>query len=220
VPRIRIAFCSESRLWVEALEAALSRDSLFESMGRWPDKRPGREVPDVVLLDARMPDALRACAGLRKAGDRPRAILLGREADGRFGLTALESGARGILGQDHGLRDLAKAIRAVHEGQIWACADVIARGVEELAFFYESGRVQESAIARLSAREKEVALLVASGRGNKESAARLGISPATVKAHLTRIFEKLELRSRAELAAALHGGPKLDPGPHGRTTKV
>jgi hypothetical protein len=41
-----------------------------------------------------------------------------------------------------------------------------------------------------------------------------------VKAHLTRIFEKLELRSRAELAAALHGGPKLDPGPHGRTTKV
>jgi DNA-binding NarL/FixJ family response regulator len=217
VPRIRIAFCSESRLWAEALEAALARDPGFEPVGRWPDKRPGGPLPDVLLLDARAPDALRACTGLRRVGDRPRAILLGREDDGRFGLTALESGARGILGHDHGLRDLSKAIRAVHEGQIWACADVIARSVEELASLCESGRVQESAIASLSAREREVALQVASGRGNKESAARLGISPATVKAHLTRVFQKLGLSSRTELAAALYGGLRFDAV---RTPKV
>lgn len=208
---IRVAVWSESRLWAEALELLLSRESALEPAGRWDAARARSGVPDVLLVDARVPDALAACASLKRAGDRPRTIVLTAEADGRFALSALESGARGILGREAGRAELLKAIRVVHQGQIWACGDVVARGLEELASFCETGRLHESALARLTVRERQVALQVAAGRGNKEIAVGLSISQATVKAHMTQILQKLGLHSRTELAAALNRPRGRDP---------
>jgi DNA-binding NarL/FixJ family response regulator len=213
VAPIRVAVWTESRLWAEALELLLSHESAFEPAGRWREVPTESRVPDILLVDAQMRDALGACASLKRTGDRPRTILLATEADGRLALSALESGARGILGRDAGSAELLKAIRVVHQGQIWAGGDIVARGLEELATFCETGRVQESALARLSAREKQVALRVASGHGNKEIARGLSISEATVKAHMTQIFQKLGLRSRTELAAALNRPRGSDSSP-------
>jgi DNA-binding NarL/FixJ family response regulator len=159
-----------------------------------------------------MRGVLEACARATRAGDRPRAIVLAAERDGRFALRALESGARGVLGPEATSADLLKAIRVVHEGQIWAGGETVARGLEELAQLCETGRLQDGALACLSARERQVAHQVAAGHANKQVARELAISPGTVKAHLTQIFQKLGLHSRTELAAALGRSLLADPG--------
>jgi DNA-binding NarL/FixJ family response regulator len=124
---------------------------------------------------------------------------------GRFALEALASGASGILGPEAGVGDLLKAIRVVQSGQIWATGNVIRRSVEAFAALRETSRLNEAALAHLSAREAEVARLVSVGLANKEVAAQLAISTGTVKAHLTQVFQKLGLRSRSELVACLRG---------------
>ena len=99
----------------------------------------------------------------------------------------------------------------MHQGEVWASNRVIALTVEELAARSvnpDGGKLafQE----RLSPREQEVVHLIVGGLSNLEAANRLGITEATVKAHLTRIFQKLALRGRAQLAARYHGSV-VDP---------
>ncbi len=201
--QIRIAVWSDTRLFAEGLAELVSRDASL-CVVAWQE-RVTADVsampPDVLLIDAAREGALAACARLRQSGDRPRIILIGPSDSGRFALQALEGGARGILGPDAGVGEVLKAIRIVHGGQIWAAGDVIARSVEELVDLCESKRVQQSAFDRLTNREEQVARQVAMGRGNRKIADSLAISQATVKAHVTRIFQKLGVRSRAELAA-------------------
>jgi DNA-binding NarL/FixJ family response regulator len=116
------------------------------------------------------------------------------------------AGARGILTTSARPADLVKALRMVHQGEIWARRQVMAAWIEHLARDYRDRSDGESLLAgRLSDREREVFRLAATGLGNKELAERLAISQATVKVHLTHIFQKLGLRGRAELAAAYHG---------------
>ena len=100
--------------------------------------------------------------------------------------------------------DLVKAVCVVSEGQVWARRDVLAR-MEHRAASSVAVRGGEPILQRLSDREREVYREAAMGLSNRELAKRLAISPATVKAHLTSIFQKLGLRRRAELAAAYHG---------------
>ena len=107
---------------------------------------------------------------------------------------------------------LEKAIRYVHEGHIWAPHLVLDRVVEDAA----TGREERPehrplAVDRLSGREQEVLRHAGQGLSNKEIAGRLGITPATVKAHLTRVFQKLGLRDRLQLAVRY--GARLSPEP-------
>jgi DNA-binding NarL/FixJ family response regulator len=88
---------------------------------------------------------------------------------------------------------------------VWASKRVLTLTVEELAARGLSPRQIEPSIkSRLSLREQEVVRLIASGLSNKEVANRLAITEATVKAHLTHIFQKLVLRDRGQLAALYH----------------
>lgn len=204
MPPIRVAVWDGSRLWAEALGEFLSRASSVQFVGCWRRlPGPGSQLADVLLLDAET-EAFAVCARLRRAGPRPRAILISRGRGGPFALQALESGASGVLGPDAGVNDLLKAIRVVHEGQIWAEGEVVRRGVEELAALCDSDRLTDNALVRLTTRERDVTRLVCSGCSNKNVARRLEISAATVKAHLTRIFQKLGVHSRTELVAGLH----------------
>jgi len=83
---------------------------------------------------------------------------------------------------------------------------VIALTVEELATCSVNAQVSQLAFReRLSGREQEIVHLIVGGLSNLEAANRLGITEATVKAHLTRIFQKLALRGRAQLTARYHG---------------
>jgi len=98
-----------------------------------------------------------------------------------------------------------KAIAAVRDGLIWARRRVLAATIDLLATAAVAHFGEALLEQQLSAREREVFRHTARGLANKETAGRLGMSEATVKAHLTHIFQKLGVRCRTELAAEYYG---------------
>lgn len=215
MPSVRIAVLSDNRLFSEGLVRIIGAETSFIVVGHdeGPLLRPApREPrPDILLVDSRMEGALGLCAALKRDAG-PAVILVGAPDGDDWAQEALGAGARGILTRDAGAEHLVKAVRVVHEGEIWAPRRVMAACMEHLAGAPVKRRAGgTSPEQRLSRREREVFRQAATGIGNKELAERLAISEATVKVHLTRIFQKLGLRGRAELAAAYHGLIALDP---------
>jgi DNA-binding NarL/FixJ family response regulator len=160
---------------------------------------------DVVLLDAREPDAMACCATLSRE-TRAKVLFVSAPDDDAWAAKALDAGARGMFSDRADPADITTALRIVFDGLIWAPRRVITARIDQLA-----GRIAAAARSvdlleqRLSAREREVFRHAAMGLGNKQLAQRLEISEATVKVHLTHIFQKLGVSGRAELAAAYHG---------------
>lgn len=209
VDGIRLAIFSDNRLFSDGLQRILAGTPSLVVVGDGDDGavRPliRDASPHILLGDARMQAALGLCAELRQDPRCPRIILLGAEADEEWAVRALVAGARGILTKSAGAEQLIKAIRVVHEGQIWANKKVVARLVEQVALLSGATRGERALRAeRLSRREQEIGRLAADGLSNREIAGQLTISQATVKAHLTRIFRKLGVRDRTQLAARYH----------------
>jgi len=209
MPPVRVAILSDDRLLCDGLLRIVGGESAFTVVGHGEEAvwRPSLQSarPDVLLLDSRMEGALDLCAVLKRDGG-PAVIFVGARDDDEWARGVLEAGARGILPKSARAGDLVKAIRVVHEGQIWARRHVIAACMESMAATSAASRDDEIIVElNLSRREWEIFRKAATGLSNKELAARLAISQATVKAHLTRIFQKLGLRGRAELAAMYHG---------------
>jgi DNA-binding NarL/FixJ family response regulator len=154
--------------------------------------------PDVVLMDLRMPVLDGAAASERITRDSPRTaiLILTTFADDESIMSALRAGARGYLTKDAGRVEVASAVRAVAQGQSTFAPEVGALLVSSL-----TGSRSESVDARFSAltqREGEVLALVADGLNNREIAAALFVSVATVKTHINSIFAKLGVRDRAQ----------------------
>jgi DNA-binding NarL/FixJ family response regulator len=212
---IRIAILSDDRLLGEGLQRIIAGEPSFVVVGEGDRAVFGRPLraarPQVVLVDSRMEGALALCAELRREG-APAVIFMAGQGDDAWVMSALEAGARGILAKSARADDLVKALRVVSEGQVWAPRHVMAGWMEHRATASAAVRAGEPILKqRLSDRERQVFRHAAMGLSNKELAKRLAISQATVKAHLTSIFQKLGLRGRAELAAAYHG--MLPPAP-------
>jgi DNA-binding NarL/FixJ family response regulator len=142
--------------------------------------------PDVVLMDLRMPGMDGVTAIRRLSGTGPRVLVLTTfDTDV---LPALEAGASGYLLKDAPPEELARAVLATHRGETVLAPAVAGRLAEH---------VRKSSRGTLSRRELEVLRLVAGGATNKEAAARLFISEASVKTHLLHIYAKLDVRDRA-----------------------
>ena len=207
---VRILLLSDSPLFRSGLRRLLSSDRSFLVVGEVAAP-PIREVlrsslPHILVVDAQVAGALEICRDLRLNGVRPWVILAGADGHDPWALEALKTGVRGILSKTATVANLLKAIRVVHHGEVWASSRVITMTVAELAARSVNAGVEKVAVAdRLSPREQEIVHVVADGLSNLEVANRLGITEATVKAHLTRIFQKLALRGRAQLAARYHG---------------
>jgi DNA-binding NarL/FixJ family response regulator len=212
---IRVALLSESALFRSGLRRLLGTDRSFLVVGE-VTAPPVRELlrssfPQILLVDAQIAGALDFCRELRLNGVRPWVILADADRDERWAVEALKTGVRGILPKSATVENLLKAIRVVHQGELWAIKRVIALTVEELAARSVNPPVGKLAFGeRLSPREQEIVQLIVGGLTNLEAANRLGITEATVKAHLTHIFQKLALRGRAQLAARYNGS---FPGP-------
>jgi len=162
--------------------------------------------PDVVIVDHRMPGALAICADLSASGST--VVLIAVPDDAEIVVDALSAGARGIVFEAQALDDLPRVIRRVLLGDVWAPRRIVVAAWIKLRNAIHArplGDAEPEIVSLLSQREREVLRHAAAGLGNKEVATRLSISEATVKVHLTHIFQKLGLRGRGELAAAYFG---------------
>ncbi len=137
VPAVRLALLSDSALFRSGLHRLLASDPSFlvvaELTAPPVRDRLRSSVPHILLVDAQAEAALEICRELRLNGARPWVILAGADRDERWAVEALKTGARGILSKNATVENLRKAIRVVHQGEVWASNRVIALTVEELA---------------------------------------------------------------------------------------
>ena len=200
----RVAIVSDDRLLSDGLMQFLSERSDFSVTTRYPCA-PWAVSPidgeDIVVMDVRAERAWQF-GGTFPSG---KVILMGAPEDDNWATDALGSGARGILTRTASRDDLVHAIHVVRDGGIWARRRWLNACVMQLVDASKHRvATQDSLDTRLSRREREVLEHAATGVGNKELADRLSISEATVKVHLTHIFQKLGVPGRAALAAAYH----------------
>ncbi|MFB6711786.1 MULTISPECIES: response regulator [unclassified Streptomyces] len=153
--------------------------------------------PDVVLMDLRMPGGggVAAIAELTRRGDRSKVLVLTTYDTDSDTLPAIEAGATGYLLKDAPRDELFNAVRAAADGRTVLSPAVASRLISRVRTPAAQGN--ES----LSGREREVLALVAKGTSNREIAAELFISEATVKTHLTHVFAKLGAKDRAAAVA-------------------
>jgi DNA-binding NarL/FixJ family response regulator len=161
--------------------------------------------PDVALVDARMPvmDGVALIAALKADHPAVACIVLTTFEEDEYVFGALRAGASGYLLKDTSPDELVAAIHKVAAGQTILDSPVAARLVAEVV---GPGRTRFPGQELLSARESDVAALVATGASNREIAARLFITEGTVKNHVSSALRKLGLRDRTQLALVVRGG--------------
>jgi len=164
--------------------------------------------PDVVLMDIRMPemDGIAATAALRRLDTPPQVIVLTTyQADDQV-LSALRAGASGFLLKHTPPAEIVNAVRLVAAGEAMLSPSVTRTLLSHLgnAQAAERRHAATERLAALTDREREVAVSVGSGASNAEVAASLFMSEATVKAHVSRLFTKLDVANRVQIAIVVH----------------
>jgi DNA-binding NarL/FixJ family response regulator len=177
-------------------EAADGRDALREAASL---------MPDVVLMDIRMPnlDGLEATRTLVEVASA-RVLVLTTFDNDEYVYQALKSGASGFMLKSAPRDQLISAVRVVAGGEQLLAPTITRRLIEDYVQRPAPGTARPAALDELSDRELDVLRLVARGRSNDEITKVLFISEATVKTHIGRIFSKLGLRDRAQAVVAAY----------------
>jgi len=160
----------------------------------------GKLKPDVLLLDLQLGDMTGHDVLRQIANAKCKIILLGADIQRTDEVTALLLGAHGIVGKYSASETLFQSIKKVLTGEIWIKRDVIGDLVEIMRGGKDGGGGNPLAHFGLTARERDIVKAVVQGLGNREISQFLGISQFTVKHYMTRIFDKLLVSNRVELA--------------------
>jgi DNA-binding NarL/FixJ family response regulator len=196
---IRLLVADDHPIVRDGLSSLFAREPDFAVLGEAADGaeavRMAAELqPDVILMDLRMPgmDGVAAITELARRGVAARVLVLTTYDTDTHVLPAIEAGATGYLLKDAPRAELLRAVRAVAHGESVLSPAAAARLMS---------RVRSPAPGPLSQREIQVLELVAAGTTNREAAARLFITEATVKSHLLNIYAKLGVSDRAAAVA-------------------
>src|SRR5699024_569075 len=162
--------------------------------------------PDVVLMDIRMPtvDGVTATAQVRAVPDAPAVVALTTFDTDQNIVAAIRAGASGFLLKDTPPRRIADAVLQAAAGEPILSAEVTRRLMETVAGAADSAERAAATLARLTDREREIAVALGRGRSNAEIAGELYLSVATVKAHVSAVLTKLDLDNRTQVALLAH----------------
>jgi DNA-binding NarL/FixJ family response regulator len=164
--------------------------------------------PDVVLMDIRMPvmDGIEATAAVMTQPDPPRVIVLTTFDADEYVLRALAAGASGFLLKDTAPEDIVAAVHKVVAGEPMLSPSVTTTLIQQVTTQRSPGRrlAARTRLDRLTERELDVALAVGRGLSNAEIAGELYLSVPTVKAHIGRLFQKLDVDNRVQIALCVH----------------
>jgi DNA-binding NarL/FixJ family response regulator len=206
---IKLLIADDHPVVRDGLSAMFAREPGFVVLGEASDGAEAVRLaqslgPDVVLMDLRMPgmDGLTAITELVRRHVAARVLVLTTYDTDSYVLPAIEAGATGYMLKDAPRAELLRAVRAAAQGQAVLSPAVTARLMS---------RVRTPGAGPLSQRELEVLELVAGGATNREAAARLFITEATVKTHLLNIYAKLGVGDRAAAVAEAFNRGLLTP---------
>jgi len=201
---VRVVVVDDQELFRRGLTMLLGVESDIEVVGEAGDGITAVDLvvetmPDIVLLDVRMPkrSGLEACMRIKEQAPSARIIMLTVSDEEGDLYEAVKNGASGYLLKDSSIEEVSQAIRVVAEGQSLISPSMAAKLIDE---FKEISRTDREVgnVPRLTERELEVLRLVATGLNNREVAKQLFISENTVKNHVRNILDKLQLHSRME----------------------
>ena len=218
---VRVGICDDQALIRDGLRMQLGLAPDVEVVGEAADGEQAialarRELPDVLLMDIRMPrldgiEATRRIAADPATSSVRTLILTTFDLDEHV-YGALAAGASGFLLKDASPEEIVQAIRIVASGESLLAPSVTSRLVREFARRPTIGRPRGELVSSLTAREQEVLVLVAQGLSNAEIADRIVVSQATAKTHVSRILSKLGARDRVQLVVLAYEGGLIVPG--------
>jgi two-component system nitrate/nitrite response regulator NarL len=158
------------------------------------------EQPNLIILDILLgeEDGLTLLPQLREAATNTRVLVLTGLRSSESQRRAILAGAMGVVLKEHATEVLIKAIKKVHEGEVWMDRLLVGSVLDEMTQPPEID-IEKARIASLTDREREVIALIAEGLKNKQIGLRLFITETTVTHHLSSIFAKLEVSDRLEL---------------------
>jgi DNA-binding NarL/FixJ family response regulator len=217
----RVLLVDDHELVRQGVAAMLHKADGIEIVG---EARTGREaieatrrdLPDVVLMDVRMPgmDGVQATRALVEGGSRAHVIILTTFDLDEYAHAALRAGASGFLLKDAPTADLLSAIRAVASGDAVVAPSTTRRLLATIAGRLPVPEASDAVpeLDSLTPREREVLIAVARGLSNAEIADELVLSEATVKTHVGRILAKLALRDRVQIVIYAYDRGLVAPG--------
>jgi DNA-binding NarL/FixJ family response regulator len=200
---IRLLIADDHKLMREGLRALLAGESDIEVIGEAGDGRAivkmvEKLAPDVVLMDISMPqlNGIEATRQIEHLSGSTRVVALSMHADRLFVQGVLKAGAAGYLLKDSAFDDLAQAVRAVSNGQMYLSPGIA--GVVVEGFLNTNGGTVVDEV-NLTAREREVLQLITEGSSTRDIATQLHISVKTVETHRRQLMKNLDLFTVAEL---------------------
>jgi two-component system, NarL family, response regulator NreC len=203
--RIRVLIADDHGIVRKGLRLQLEQNSAFEVVG---EATEGREairmaeelLPDVVIMDIAMPNlnGIQATAQLVKKNPNIGVIILSMYSDETYLTRTLAVGAKGYLLKENADVDLDNAVRCVAQGKPFFSPAIAKTLLEDYMRQLQQRGLQDS-YDLLTDREKEILQLLAEGNSNKQIASMLNLSTNTVETHRTRLMQKLNLHSSAEI---------------------
>jgi DNA-binding NarL/FixJ family response regulator len=219
---IRVLIVDDQPMYRAGLTAILGDEADIVVVG---DAGNGEEAlarnrvlhPDVVLMDVRMPkmngiDATRELTRPTGAANVPRVIMLTTFDIDEYVYAALEAGASGFLLKDADAPELVTAVRVVAQGDSLLSPRVTRRLIENFVAHKPAGLTPTTVFNSLTDREREVFLLIATGRSNAEIGRELFMAEQTAKSHVSRIMTKLHLRDRIHAVMLAYDTGLVTPG--------